>query len=208
MHPRDAEKELSGTVSSDKNEILFSRFAVNYNNEPEIFRKGSVLYRDVSRDLDPSPNTTTDCSVLSRLIGTVAFDADDSKPAVASGVASAPKTSNSTPNVGTAGTNTAQCVARILAIWSLGSDCIERSNLPLHVENTLSSAITTVNVYPALSGSRGGQVLAPLPAGLGSATADCEWNNHETRPPDAHTSATSTAHSSTKYATAAMPEPT
>ncbi|KAF2713675.1 tRNAHis guanylyltransferase [Pleomassaria siparia CBS 279.74] len=47
MDPRAAERELSGTISSDKNEILFSRFAINYNNEPEIFKKGSVLYRDV-----------------------------------------------------------------------------------------------------------------------------------------------------------------
>ncbi|KAF2638245.1 Thg1-domain-containing protein [Massarina eburnea CBS 473.64] len=46
MDPRDAEKELSGTVSSDKNEILFSRFGINYNNEPDIFKKGSVIYRD------------------------------------------------------------------------------------------------------------------------------------------------------------------
>lgn len=46
MDARAAEQELSGTVSSDKNEILFSRFGINYNNEPEIFKKGSVLYRD------------------------------------------------------------------------------------------------------------------------------------------------------------------
>lgn len=39
---------VQGTVSSDKNEILFSRFGINYNDEPEMFRKGSVLYRDVS----------------------------------------------------------------------------------------------------------------------------------------------------------------
>lgn len=43
----EAEKELSGTYSSDKNEILFSRFGINYNNEPELYRKGSVAYRDV-----------------------------------------------------------------------------------------------------------------------------------------------------------------
>ena len=43
-----AEKELSGTLSSDKNEILFKQFGINYNNEPAIFKKGSVLYRDVS----------------------------------------------------------------------------------------------------------------------------------------------------------------
>lgn len=48
MDPRDAEQRLSGTVSSDKNEILFKEFGINYNNEPECFKKGSVLYRDVS----------------------------------------------------------------------------------------------------------------------------------------------------------------
>lgn len=41
----DAELELKGSVSSDKNEILFKRFGINYNNEPLIFRKGSVVYR-------------------------------------------------------------------------------------------------------------------------------------------------------------------
>jgi tRNA(His) 5'-end guanylyltransferase len=51
MEPRAAEQELSGTVSADKNEILFSRFGINYNNEPEIFKKGSVLYRDVTRSM-------------------------------------------------------------------------------------------------------------------------------------------------------------
>ncbi|RDL33161.1 tRNA(His) guanylyltransferase [Venustampulla echinocandica] len=46
MEAKDAEKELAGTVSSDKNEILFSRFKINYNNEPEIYKKGSVAFRD------------------------------------------------------------------------------------------------------------------------------------------------------------------
>ncbi|KAH8704380.1 tRNAHis guanylyltransferase-domain-containing protein [Phaeosphaeriaceae sp. PMI808] len=46
MDPREAEKKLSGTVSSDKNEILFKEFGINYNNEPECFKKGTVLYRD------------------------------------------------------------------------------------------------------------------------------------------------------------------
>jgi tRNA(His) guanylyltransferase len=34
-------------LAADKNEILFSRFSINYNNEPEIYRKGSVIFRDV-----------------------------------------------------------------------------------------------------------------------------------------------------------------
>lgn len=46
MTPTDAEEYLKGTVSSDKNEILWSRFGINYNNEPEMFRKGSVVFRE------------------------------------------------------------------------------------------------------------------------------------------------------------------
>jgi tRNA(His) guanylyltransferase len=45
MMPAQAEKELQGTTKSDKQEILFSRFGINYN-EPEIFKKGSVMYRE------------------------------------------------------------------------------------------------------------------------------------------------------------------
>ncbi|OAX85429.1 hypothetical protein ACJ72_00200 [Emergomyces africanus] len=46
MSNTEAEKALQGTVSGDKNEILFSKFGINYNNEPEMFRKGSVIFRD------------------------------------------------------------------------------------------------------------------------------------------------------------------
>ena len=45
MSTTDAEQALKGTVSSDKNEILFSQFSINYNNEPQIYRKGTVVYR-------------------------------------------------------------------------------------------------------------------------------------------------------------------
>ncbi|MCJ1376335.1 tRNA-histidine guanylyltransferase 1-like [Loxospora ochrophaea] len=48
MRPTEAEEQLKGTIASDKNEILFSRFKINYNNESEIFKKGSVIYRKVS----------------------------------------------------------------------------------------------------------------------------------------------------------------
>jgi tRNA(His) guanylyltransferase len=51
---KEAEKTLAGTLAADKNEILFSRFGINYNREPEIFKKGSVIFRDVSHmDQDP-----------------------------------------------------------------------------------------------------------------------------------------------------------
>lgn len=40
-----AEEKLCGTVSSDKNELLFKEFGINYNNEPAISRKGTTLVR-------------------------------------------------------------------------------------------------------------------------------------------------------------------
>ena len=43
----DAEQELKGTLSSDKNELLWGRFGINYNREPEMYRKGSVVFRDL-----------------------------------------------------------------------------------------------------------------------------------------------------------------
>ncbi|KRZ26668.1 Phosphatidylinositol 4-phosphate 3-kinase C2 domain-containing subunit beta, partial [Trichinella pseudospiralis] len=47
LKPDEAEKRLCGSTAADKNEILFSQFNTNYNNEPVIFRKGTVLYRNV-----------------------------------------------------------------------------------------------------------------------------------------------------------------
>jgi tRNA(His) guanylyltransferase len=41
----DAEKTLRGTLSADKNEILFQEFGINYNNLPAIFRKGTILLK-------------------------------------------------------------------------------------------------------------------------------------------------------------------
>ena len=42
-----------GSLAADKNEILFSRFKINYNNEPEIYKKGSVVFRDVRFPFPP-----------------------------------------------------------------------------------------------------------------------------------------------------------
>ncbi|KAH9981910.1 Thg1 C terminal domain-containing protein [Russula compacta] len=44
--PKDAHETLRGTASSQKNEMLFSRFGINYNALPSRFRKGSVLVRE------------------------------------------------------------------------------------------------------------------------------------------------------------------
>lgn len=42
---QEAEKRLKGTLAKDKNEILFSQFGINYNNEPLMFRKGSFVMK-------------------------------------------------------------------------------------------------------------------------------------------------------------------
>ncbi|XP_041799688.1 probable tRNA(His) guanylyltransferase isoform X1 [Chelmon rostratus] len=38
-----AEDRLKGTLAADKNEILFSEFDINYNNESALHRKGTIL---------------------------------------------------------------------------------------------------------------------------------------------------------------------
>jgi len=45
LSTKEAEERLRGTTSEDKNEILFSQFQLNYNNEPEMFKKGTTIYR-------------------------------------------------------------------------------------------------------------------------------------------------------------------
>lgn len=51
----DAELRLKGTDSAQKNELLFTTLKINYNNEPEMYRKGSVIVREPS-DNDKQPN--------------------------------------------------------------------------------------------------------------------------------------------------------
>ncbi|KAI4159003.1 MAG: hypothetical protein L6R39_000428 [Caloplaca ligustica] len=50
MGTTEAEQVLKGTVAADKNEIMFSRLGINYSNEAEQFRKGSVVYRHPGND--------------------------------------------------------------------------------------------------------------------------------------------------------------
>lgn len=42
---QEAEAELRGTFSADKNELLFSKFGINYNSLPAMYRKGTILLR-------------------------------------------------------------------------------------------------------------------------------------------------------------------
>ncbi|CAK3734364.1 tRNA(His) guanylyltransferase like [Lecanosticta acicola] len=56
MSTTEAEDLLKGTLSSDKNEILFQRFGINYNNEEAMFRKGTVMYRAYDDNLEENPS--------------------------------------------------------------------------------------------------------------------------------------------------------
>uniref|UniRef100_A0A2H1WME5 tRNA(His) guanylyltransferase n=1 Tax=Spodoptera frugiperda TaxID=7108 RepID=A0A2H1WME5_SPOFR len=62
LTPAQAEKRLCGTVSADKNEILFQEFQINYNNEPEIFKRGTLLVRKTipNNNLDKQNNVIVD----------------------------------------------------------------------------------------------------------------------------------------------------
>ncbi|KAI1331351.1 tRNA guanylyltransferase [Xylariaceae sp. FL0255] len=62
MTAKEAEKLLAGTVSGDKNEILFSKFNINYNNEPEIYKKGSVVFRDYEL-VEPGNQAETETAI-------------------------------------------------------------------------------------------------------------------------------------------------
>lgn len=61
---QQAEKALAGTLSSDKNELLFSKFGINYNNEPAIYKKGSVIFKDVSFNMILCPSSVLICYVV------------------------------------------------------------------------------------------------------------------------------------------------
>lgn len=47
----EATEKLSGTLSSDKNEILFTDYGINYNNELEQFRKGTFIFVNPEKSL-------------------------------------------------------------------------------------------------------------------------------------------------------------
>lgn len=55
MSPKEAQTKLGAMVSSGKNELLFSQYNTNYNNLPEMFRKGTVLVRE---PVDKSNNSS------------------------------------------------------------------------------------------------------------------------------------------------------
>jgi tRNA(His) guanylyltransferase len=56
---------FQGTLSSDKNELLFTDFNVNYNNLSELYRKGTILIRCKVRKMTTLyTESRTDCIVI------------------------------------------------------------------------------------------------------------------------------------------------
>ncbi|KAK8963579.1 tRNA(His) guanylyltransferase 1 [Platanthera guangdongensis] len=47
---KEAQELLKGTLAKDKNELLFQQFGINYNELPDIFRKGSCVYKDYAEE--------------------------------------------------------------------------------------------------------------------------------------------------------------
>ncbi|XP_077992965.1 putative tRNA(His) guanylyltransferase [Glandiceps talaboti] len=61
---KEAEEKLRGTFSSDKNELLFSQFKINYNELPQLYRKGTVLFRQKVEEKIKKQCKTKDSEVM------------------------------------------------------------------------------------------------------------------------------------------------
>ncbi|MCJ1245984.1 tRNA-His guanylyltransferase [Trapelia coarctata] len=61
-----AEERLKGTSAADKNEILFASFTINYNNETDIFKKGSTIYRAYEITDIPVAQNEPDSNTISK----------------------------------------------------------------------------------------------------------------------------------------------
>lgn len=75
--PAAAERALAGTDVAAKNELLWSRFGINYNEQPPMFRKGSTLLR--------VPVSTTKAGVGAGAAATAATGAGEGKQPVRAG---------------------------------------------------------------------------------------------------------------------------
>ncbi|RKP06114.1 Thg1 C terminal domain-containing protein [Thamnocephalis sphaerospora] len=73
MPEKEAEETLRGTFSADKNELLFSRFGINYAHLPAIFRKGTTL---VWEEVEIPVTTPSGESALRRKKAVRALDVD------------------------------------------------------------------------------------------------------------------------------------
>ncbi|PKA52168.1 tRNA(His) guanylyltransferase 2 [Apostasia shenzhenica] len=47
---KEAQELLKGTLAKDKNELLFQQFGINYDKLPDMFKKGSCVYRESAKE--------------------------------------------------------------------------------------------------------------------------------------------------------------
>lgn len=70
LTPQESENRLIGTLSAEKNEILFKDFGINYNNESEMFKKGTTFVREIIdfplNKYNENPNKETLARLLKR----------------------------------------------------------------------------------------------------------------------------------------------
>jgi len=62
-----AHAALDKTNSAQKNEMLFSQFGINYNNQPAMYRKGSILIRNnylATQTMTAEATPTTDTAIV------------------------------------------------------------------------------------------------------------------------------------------------
>jgi len=69
--PKKARADEQGTDSKDKNELLFTKFDINYNKLPPMFRKGSTLVRR-----DPRAVVEDAPAALTSLIGAASTESE------------------------------------------------------------------------------------------------------------------------------------
>ncbi|KAG2207904.1 hypothetical protein INT47_010888 [Mucor saturninus] len=69
----EAEKYLKGTLSKDKNEILFSKYDINYTKIDPIYRKGSTIIRQKTEVTTISPRNGEPVTRI-KLIPTAVYD--------------------------------------------------------------------------------------------------------------------------------------
>ena len=79
----EAEQRLSGTLSKDKNELLFSEFGINYNEVSAMFRKGSTLLKMAVEEEHRRPDGSTFvrkrrrvCTLYEDIIGDTFWEVD------------------------------------------------------------------------------------------------------------------------------------
>jgi tRNA(His) guanylyltransferase len=80
LTPQQAEERLRGSFSSDKNELLFSEYGINYNNELEQFKKGTLitlpeLTDDMKKQMKKESKSSYDRKINFRVLATNVIDA-------------------------------------------------------------------------------------------------------------------------------------